>query len=164
ESCPINSDASPIASLNFSLSFLTSGCSAASVGFGPSSFFLTGGFGAPGSSESFTAATRAFACSTIDAFSASAPASVPAGGIADGGGVPDASESETPGDVGSSEPGCFVSSDIYAGSSSTVYTSNLGWLISQTDAGDNRLVNTAVTASKRRKRKRIIAKRSAYYL
>src|ERR1043165_5245495 len=94
----------------------------ASVGFGPSSFFLTGGFGAPGASasDSFTAATRDFACSTIDAFSASAPASVPAGGIADGGGVPDASESETPGDVGSSEPGCFVSSDIYAGSPSTL--------------------------------------------
>ena len=63
-------------------------------------------------SDSFTAATRAFACSTIDAFSASAPASVPAGGIAEGGGVPDASASETSGDVGSSEPGCLVSSDI----------------------------------------------------
>src|SRR6185369_8437058 len=100
--------------------------SAASVGLGPSSFFLTGGLGAPASaSDSFTAATRDFACSTIDAFSASAPASVPAGGIADGGGVPGVSESETPGEVGSSEPGCFVSSDIYAGSSSTVYTSNL---------------------------------------
>src|ERR1051326_3015434 len=122
----MNSDASPIASPNFDFSFLTSGWLPASVGLGPSSFFLTGGFGAPAgcSSDSFTAATRAFACSTIDAFSASAPASVPAGGIADGGGVPDASESETPGDVGSSEPGCFVSSDIYDGSSFTVYTSN----------------------------------------
>ena len=67
--------------------------------------------------DSLTAATRDFACSTIAAFSSSAPASVPAGGIADGGGVPDASESETPGDVGSSEPGCLVSSDI---SSSTL--------------------------------------------
>src|ERR1051325_6712727 len=158
----MNSDASPIASPNFAFSFLTSGWSAASVGFGPSSFFLTGGFGAPApagcSSDSFTAATRDFACSTIDAFSASAPARVPAGGIADGGGVPDASESETPGDVGSSEPGCFVSSDIYAGSSSTVYTSNLADYL-PTGSGDNRLVNTAVTASKRRMRKRIIAKR-----
>jgi hypothetical protein len=53
------------------------------------------------------------ACSTIASFSASAPASVPAGGIADECGVPDASESETPGKVGSSELGCLVSSDIY---------------------------------------------------
>src|ERR1041384_4192570 len=116
ESCPINSDASPIASPNFAFSFLTSGCPLASVGLGPSSFFLTGGFGAPAaagcSNDSLTAATRAFACSTIDAFSASAPASVPAGGMAEGGGVPDASASETPGFTGSSEPGCLVSSDI----------------------------------------------------
>src|ERR1044072_7353073 len=89
EILPMNSDAAPIASPNFDFRFLTSGWSAASVGFGPSSFFLTGGFGAPAgcSSDSFTAATRDFACSTIDAFSASAPASDPAGGIADGGGV-----------------------------------------------------------------------------
>jgi len=31
--------------------------------------------------------------------------------------------------VGSSEPGCFVSSDIYAGSSSTVYTSNRAYYL-----------------------------------
>src|SRR6185369_1998137 len=124
ESCPINSTASPIASPNCAFSFLTSACSLASVGLGPSSFFLTGGFGAPApagcASDSFTAATRAFACSTIDAFSASAPASVPADGIADGGGVPDASASETPSDVGSSEPGCLVSSDIYDGGPTTL--------------------------------------------
>src|SRR6185369_9354036 len=38
------------------------------------------------------------------------------------------------------------------------------WLTISQGQGDNRLVNTAVTASKRRKRKRIIAKRCAYYL
>jgi hypothetical protein len=76
--------------------------------------------------------------------------------------VPDASASETPGDVGSSEPGCFVSSDIYAGSSSTL-TLRLADL-SPTESGRQSLVNTAVTASKRRKRKRIIAKRCSYYL
>src|SRR5215212_6594747 len=120
ESCLINSSASPIASPNCAFSFLTRGCALASVGFGPSSFFLTGGFGAPAPagcscSDSFTAATRDFACSTIAAFSASAPATTPAEGIAEGGGVPDASESETPGNVGPSEPGCLVSSDIYRG-------------------------------------------------
>src|SRR5205085_8401253 len=44
---PRNSDASMMSSLNFARSFLTSGCAAASVGFGPSSFFLTGAFGVP---------------------------------------------------------------------------------------------------------------------
>ena len=57
---------------------------------------------------------------TIAAFSASAPASSPAGGIADGEGVPDESAGDPSGRIGSSEPGCFVSSDIMAcGSSMT---------------------------------------------
>ena len=85
------------------------------MGLGPSSFFLTGAFGGPGvavdhtratvdegfsASDSLTAATRDLACSTIAAFSASAPAASPASGIADGGGVPDAS-------VGTTTPGGF---------------------------------------------------------
>src|SRR2546421_3267407 len=48
ESWPRNSDASITASANFSFNFLTSGWLAASTGLGPSSFFFTGGFGAPG--------------------------------------------------------------------------------------------------------------------
>src|SRR6266446_2880045 len=59
-------------------SFFTNGCADASDGLGPSSFFFTGAFGAPGavapafSAASLAAATRAFASSTIASFSESA--------------------------------------------------------------------------------------------
>src|SRR2546421_4004208 len=78
ESCPRNSDASSTASANLSFNFLTSGWFAASTGLGPSAFFFTGGFGAPGAAApafcaaSFAATTRAFAASTCASFSASA--------------------------------------------------------------------------------------------
>ena len=58
--------------------------------------------------------TNYYACSTIAAFSASAPANSPADGISDGEGVPDESAGDPSGRIGSSEPGCFVSSDIGA--------------------------------------------------
>src|SRR5712691_6303075 len=78
ESWPRNSLASITAPSHVARSFFTSGCADASVGFGPSSFFFTGAFGAPGAAgaafcaASFAAATRAFASSIIASFSESA--------------------------------------------------------------------------------------------
>ena len=60
------------------------------------------------------AATRDFACSTIDAFSASEPAAGLGAKFSDGFGCPDESVFDASGLVGSSEPGCFESSDIDA--------------------------------------------------
>src|ERR1044072_5669454 len=78
ESWPRNSEASTPASPTVSFNLLTSGWFEASTGFGPSSFFFTGGFGAPGApgaafcAPSFAANTRALAASTCASFSASA--------------------------------------------------------------------------------------------
>src|SRR6185503_17732371 len=98
----MNSTASSTAPSKFAFNFCTSLLPEASDGFGPSSFFFTGAFGTPATggvvalgsaatfspSDSLTAATRDLACSTIAAFSASAPAASPALGMAGGGGVP----------------------------------------------------------------------------
>src|ERR1051325_6560484 len=101
----MNSKGSLIAPGKRALNCFTSWFADASTGFGPSSFFLTGALGAPAAggaafsaSDSFTAATRDFACSTIADFSASAPANSPPAGIAEGGGVPcDSGGVTTPG-------------------------------------------------------------------
>ena len=65
-------------------------------------------------SDSLIEATRDFACSTNDAFSASEPAAGLDAKFSDGFGCPDESVFDASGLVGSSEPGCFESSDIDA--------------------------------------------------